>query len=309
MKIVFMGTPDFAATVLSALLGSRHEVALVFTQPDRAKDRGKKIQCSPVKEQAAVQQIPVLQPERLRDDETALAALKEAQPDIIVVAAYGQILPAAVLTLPRLGCVNVHASLLPKLRGASPIQMAIAGGEEETGVTIMQMAQGLDTGDILSARAMKIGALNAGELSDALAELGSALLLETLDKLEEGKITPVPQDESKATYAGLITKKDGQIDFSRPAAEIERKIRGFDPWPGAYCFCDGQMLKLWKAEAPGLATEEKDGTVLSAGKDGLKVACGGSVLIISELQAAGKKRMKASDYLRGHRIEAGSMLT
>ena len=308
MKTVFMGTPDFAAEVLKALYDSDNEVAMVFTQPDRAKDRGKKIQFTPVKELALVHGTAVYQPEKLRTDQAVMEELKKVSPDIIVVAAYGQILPEEVLKLPKHGCINVHASLLPKLRGASPIQMAIVTGEEETGVTIMQMEKGLDTGDMLSAESIAIGDMTAGQLHDRLAQIGGRLLIRTIKDISEGKASPVKQDDSKATYAGLISKKDGKIDFSKSPQKIERLIRGFDPWPGAFCFLDSQQIKLWKAVPCGEKTSAGDGEVISAGNEGLKIACAGDSLMITELQAPGKKRMNAGDYLRGHAVKPGTVL-
>ena len=308
MKTVFMGTPDFAAEVLKALYDSDNEVAMVFTQPDRAKDRGKKIQFTPVKELALVHGTAVYQPEKLRTDQAVMEELKKVSPEIIVVAAYGQILPEEVLKMPKHGCINVHASLLPKLRGASPIQMAIVTGEEETGVTIMQMEKGLDTGDMLSAESIAIGDMTAGQLHDRLAQIGGRLLIRTIKDISEGKASPVKQDDSKATYAGLISKKDGKIDFSKSPQKIERLIRGFDPWPGAFCFLDGQQIKLWKAVPCGEKTSAGDGEVISAGNEGLKIACGGDSLMITELQAPGKKRMNAGDYLRGHAVKPGTVL-
>lgn len=308
MKTVFMGTPDFAAEVLKALYDSDNEVAMVFTQPDRAKDRGKKIQFTPVKELALIHGTAVYQPEKLRTDQAVMEELKKVSPDIIVVAAYGQILPEEVLKMPKHGCINVHASLLPKLRGASPIQMAIVTGEEETGVTIMQMEKGLDTGDMLSAESIAIGDMTAGQLHDRLAQIGGRLLIRTIKDISEGKASPVKQDDSKATYAGLISKKDGKIDFSKSPQKIERLIRGFDPWPGAFCFLDGQQIKLWKAVPCGEKTSAGDGEVISAGNEGLKIACGGDSLMITELQAPGKKRMNAGDYLRGHAVKPGTVL-
>ena len=308
MKTVFMGTPDFAAEVLKALYDSDNEVAMVFTQPDRAKDRGKKIQFTPVKELALVHGTAVYQPEKLRTDQAVMEELKKVSPDIIVVAAYGQILPEEVLKMPKHGCINVHASLLPKLRGASPIQMAIVTGEEETGVTIMQMEKGLDTGDMLSAESIAIGDMTAGQLHDRLAQIGGRLLIRTIKDIFEGKASPVKQDDSKATYAGLISKKDGKIDFSKSPQKIERLIRGFDPWPGAFCFLDGQQIKLWEAVPCGEKTSAGDGEVISAGNEGLKIACGGDSLMITELQAPGKKRMNAGDYLRGHAVKPGTVL-
>jgi len=308
MKTVFMGTPDFAADILKSLYESDNEVALVFTQPDRAKDRGKKIQFTPVKELALNHGSTVLQPEKLKGDSSVFDELKKAAPDIIVVAAYGQFLPEEILNLPKYGCINVHASLLPKLRGASPIQMSIVTGEKETGVTIMQMAKGMDTGDILSSEAIEIGNMNGSQLHDSLADMGGRLLIKTMEKLEKGEIIPVRQDDSKATYAGLISKKDGRINFEKTPEEIERLIRGFDPWPGAFCFCGEQQIKFWKAVPSDEAAGAENGTVISAGKEGLKVACGGRILTVTELQTPGKKRMRTEDYLRGHSIAAGTVL-
>ncbi len=309
MKIVFMGTPDFAAVILQALLDAGHEICGVATQPDKAKDRGKKIQFTPVKELALAQGIPVLQPEKVRGNTTFLQTLANWQPDVCVVAAYGQILPKGVLGLPKFGCINVHASLLPKLRGASPIQQAIVTGETETGVTIMQMGEGLDTGDMLARVSLPIGRMNGGELHDALAEAGAKLLVETLPRLAAGTITPEPQDDSRASYAGMIRKQDGHIDFSKTPEEIERLIRGFDPWPGAFCEGNGKTMKFWAAEALPEKTDAAPGTVLEASDAGLRVSCGGRVLLVTEIQVPGKKRTRVGDYLRGNKIEKGTILS
>ena len=308
MKTVFMGTPDFAAIVLDYLYKSGNQVDLVFTQPDRAKDRGKKVQFTPVKELALANGTEVLQPEKVKGNEEVMKRLKESAPDIIVVAAYGQILPKEILELPKYGCINVHASLLPKLRGASPIQQAIVTGEKETGVTIMQMGVGLDTGDMISKRAIEIGDFNGSQLHDALAHIGGELLVETIDAIAKGEATATPQDDALATYAGLISKKDGKIDFNKSPEEIERLIRGFDPWPGAYCRNGEQQIKFWKAIPTDKTTEAEAGTVIKADKDGMQISCGGKVLIVTELQVPGKKRMAVADYLRGHAIEAGTVL-
>lgn len=308
MKTVFMGTPDFAATVLKYLYDSDNEVCMVFTQPDRAKDRGKKVQYTPVKELALAHGTPVLQPQKLKGDEAAMEELRKASPDIIVVAAYGQILSEEVLSLPKYGCINVHASLLPKLRGASPIQMAIVTGEKETGVTVMQMEKGLDTGNMLSSESIEIGNMTAGMLHDSLAVIGGRLLIKTMKEISEEKVKPVKQDDGKATYAGLISKKDGKIDFSKSPEEIERLIRGFDPWPGAFCYLEEEQIKFWKAVPTDEKTEAKDGCVISSDEGGLKIACGGRILTVTEIQAPGKKRMNAEDYLRGHKIEPGTLL-
>ncbi len=308
MKTVFMGTPDFAAVVLDSVVKAGHEVGYVITQPDKARDRGKKIQFTPVKEKALEYGLKVLQPEKVRGNETLLEQLREYGPDITVVVAYGQILPKDLLELPPLGCVNVHASLLPKLRGASPIQNAIVTGETVTGVTIMQMGEGLDTGDMLTKVEVEIGRMNGEQLHDALAEAGAKLLVETLPKLEAGLITPQPQDDSQSTYAGLIRKADGKIDFRKTPEEIERLIRGFDPWPGAFCDCNGTVMKLWAAEPLADTSDQEPGTVLRAGEEGLDISCGGRVLRVTEIQMPGKKRVFVKDYLRGNSIAAGTLL-
>lgn len=308
MKIIFMGTPDFAAVILQGLLASGHEVCCVVTQPDKAKDRGKKVQFTPVKALAAAHEIPVLQPEKVRGNAEFFRQLQALQADICVVAAYGQILPKEILELPRLGCVNVHASLLPKLRGASPIQQAIVSGETVTGVTIMQMGEGLDTGDMLAKVQVEIGRKNGEQLHDALAEAGAALLLETLPRLAAGSITPIPQEDSQATYAGMIRKQDGKIDFTRTPEEIERLIRGFDPWPGAFCEENGKVMKFWAAQPLNEKTDAAPGTVLEASDAGMRISCGGRVLLVTEIQVPGKKRTRVADYLRGNRIEKGTVL-
>ena len=304
MKTVFMGTPDFSAPVLSAMVTAGHEVGYVITQPDKAKNRGKKVQFTPVKELAVSHGIEVLQPVKIRQDQEVFEKLKEYHPYIIVVVAYGQIIPKEILELPKYGCVNVHASLLPKLRGASPIQHAILQGEEETGITIMQMNEGLDTGDMLAKDSLKIGDMNGEELHDALSSMGAELLIKTLPLIEEGKITPQKQDDSLSTYAGLISKQDGKIDFTKTPSEIERQIRAFDPWPGAFCgYGEGQM-KIWKAEPVSAdAGGRSPGEILSAEDTGLDVVCGDGVLRITEIQMPGKKRVAVKDYLRGNRFD------
>ena len=309
MKTVFMGTPGFAAVILKALTESRHQVAYAVTQPDKAKNRGKKIQYTPVKEIALDNGIEVLQPERVRGNEEFIQTLRECRPDIMIVAAYGQILPKEVLELPKYGCINVHASLLPKLRGAAPIQKAIIDGEKETGVTIMQMAEGLDTGDMLLKEAVEIGGMNYSQLHDRLAEMGSKLLLEALDLIEEGTARAEKQDDSLSTYAHMISKQDGKVSFEKSPEEIERLIRGFDPWPGAFCDCGEIVMKLWKAQPLDEDTRGiQPGTVISADEKGMKVACGGRALMVTEIQVPGKKRVNVGDYLKGNRIEAGTVL-
>ena len=303
-----MGTPEFAVTVLEGLLNTKHEVGLVATQPDKAKNRGKKIQYTPVKEKALEHNIKVLQPEKVRGNEEFLEELKDYRPDIIVVAAYGQILPKEVLELPKYGCVNVHASLLPRLRGAAPIQRAIIEGDEETGVTIMQMSEGLDTGDMLAKESIKIGTMNYSMLHDALAEIGARLMVHTLDLIEEGKISPEPQDASKSSYAEMVFKQEGKIDFTRQPEAVECLIRGFDPWPGAFCEYEDMVMKLWKAQPLCENTGKEPGTIIEVSARGIKIACGDGALLVSEIQIPGKKRVAVSEYLKGNQIKEGIIL-
>lgn len=308
MKIVFMGTPDFAVAPLKAIVEAGHEVGYVITQPDRAKNRGKKIQFSPVKETALTYDVKVLQPEKIKKSPETLDILRKYNPDIIVVAAYGQIIQKEILELPKYGCINVHASLLPELRGASPIQHAILQGKEKTGVTIMQMAEGLDTGDMLSKVEVEIGKMTGEQLHDALSEAGAELLVKTLPEIEEGNIKPVKQDDRLATYAGMISKADGQISFSDFPEVIERQIRAFEPWPGAFCHYENVVMKVCAAECLNQDTEAVDGTIVDVSTQGIDVACRGRILRIKEIQMPGKKRVAVSDYLRGNIIEKGSIL-
>lgn len=303
-----MGTPDFAAVILKGLIEAGHDIALCVTQPDKQKGRGKKVQYSPVKEVALEHGIRVIQPERVRVDKEFLDELNKAEPDISVVAAYGQILPVEVLEAPRFGSVNVHASLLPKLRGASPIQHAILEGDEETGVTIMQMGPGLDTGDMISKVKVKIGDSNFSELHDKLAEAGSELLIRTLRDIEDGKASFEKQDDSLSSYAPMIGKQDGHIDFTKDPSEIINKIRAFDPWPGAFAYFgeNDDAMKFWKAEPSDKETAASDaGRIIAVDADSFTVGCGGKALKVTEIQVPGKRRMSTSDYLRGHSIEKG----
>lgn len=308
MKAVFMGTPEFASVILKALCESDHEVELVVTQPDRARDRGKKIQITPVKETALSYGIPVIQPEKIKTDERTIEILEKTDPDIIVVAAYGQILPQRVLDIPRFGCVNVHASLLPELRGASPIQKAIARGDEKSGVTIMKMAAGLDTGDIITQEETDISGLTGGQLHDILADMGAGLLVKTLSLIEEGRAVYRPQDENKATYAGLISKKDGKIDFTRPPEEVERMIRAYDPWPGSFCFMGDETIKIWKAHVIDRPAQRPSGEILAVSENSIEISCGGKVLAADEIQAPGKKRLRTDEYIRGRSVKPGDIL-
>lgn len=308
MKIVFMGTPDFAVPVLEKIIKAGHEVGYVITQPDKARNRGKKIQFTPVKELALVNKIEVLQPERIKKSPETVQLLKDYEPDIIVVVAYGQIIQKEILELPKFGCVNVHASLLPKLRGASPIQHAILQGEEKTGVTIMQMGEGLDTGDMLSRVETVIGQKNCEQLHDELAQLGAELLVQTLPKIEAGQIIPEKQDDSLSTYAGMISKQDGKIDFDKAPAEIERQIRAFDPWPGAYCQYGDLQMKIWCAVCINENTDAENGTIVNVSDEGIDICCGGSILRAMEIQMPGKKRVDIKSYLRGNKIEKDTIL-
>lgn len=332
MKAVFMGTPDFAVGTLEAL-AAHHEVLAVFTQPDKPKGRGKAMQYTPVKEAAVKLEIPVYQPQKVRDA-SVLELLQQLDPEVIVVVAFGQIIPQSILDLPKYGCVNVHASLLPKYRGAAPIQWAVIDGEEYSGVTTMKMDAGLDTGDMLLKKEVKLAEdETGGSLFDKLSDVGAELLLETLDGLEKGTIEAEKQPaESPTDYAAMLTKKDGEIDWKKSAVEIERLVRGLNPWPSAYTHLEGKTLKIWKAAveetAPGEAgetsiggntsakNETKDtemensknaapGTIVNVTKHGFGIQTGNGILKIEELQLEGKKRMTADAFLRGFTLKEG----
>jgi methionyl-tRNA formyltransferase len=308
MRIVFMGTPDFASGALEALVQAGYEIAAVVTQPDKPKGRGKQMQITPVKECALSHGLPVFQPVKIKTPE-AVEELRSYQADLFVVAAFGQILSKEILDMPRFGCINIHASLLPKYRGAAPIQQAIWDGEKETGVTIMQMNEGLDTGDILTQCTVPIEDEDTGEsLFDKLAGAGAKLLIETLPLMEAGKITPVPQEESKSSYAHIIKKEMGLLDWNKPAVELERQVRALNPWPSAYTALEGKSLKIWEA-----GVEEKDsdcppGTVAEVDKDSIRVQTGRGLLVLKQIQLEGKKRMDVKAFLLGYKIEAGLQL-
>lgn len=313
MKIVFMGTPDFAAASLQAILNSKHQCQAVFTQPDKPKGRGKKIQMSAVKELALASGLPVYQPAKLRDGK-AMAVLQELAPDAIVVAAYGRILPQEILDLPRYGCINVHASILPKYRGAAPIHHAIINGEKESGVTIMQMDAGMDTGDILMLEKIKISPeMNTGDLYERLAVTGGSLLIKTLDELEKGTLSSQKQNESQATYAPMLSKEDEVIDWRQPAINLHQKIRGMNPWPGVHTMFRGQRLKIQEACIP-LSKDVKPaktwvpGEVINTSEEGLLVATGQGQILLRQVQPAGKKIMPATDFVRGYQIKEGEIL-
>ncbi len=303
MKVLFMGTPLFAVPSLEALVAAGHQVVGVFSQPDKPKNRGMKLQPTPVKVCAQVHDIPVFQPTKLRDG-AALETIRQLEPDLIVVAAYGRILPQEILDYPRLGCVNVHSSLLPKYRGAAPINWAILNGEKETGVTIMHMAPALDAGDIIAQRATPIDPDETAEaLYDRLARLGADLLAETLPRLADGTAPRTPQAEDQATLAPMLSRDLSPMDFTRPAQALHDQVRGLIPWPAATMDLNGVRCKVFATAVLGETTGKAPGSVIQADKKGLKLACGGgTVLGIQVLQAAGGKRMAAADYLRGHPV-------
>lgn len=314
MRVVFAGTPDFARSALERLHAAGFALPLVLTQPDRPAGRGMKLQPSPVKQFAAARGIPVAQPRSLRldgkypdDAAAARAALQEARPDVMVVAAYGLILPQWVLDLPRLGCLNIHASLLPRWRGAAPIHRAIEAGDTETGVTIMQMDAGLDTGDMLLAERIAIAPRDStGTLHDKLAALGARMIVEALELAACGGLRPVPQPVEGVTYAHKVEKAEAALDWSLPADAIERRIRAFDPFPGATARIAGETVKVWRAQAlmqgsGGVAP----GTVVALDASGIGVACGEGRLEITELQRAGGKRLPAAQFLRGFPLAPG----
>lgn len=310
MNIVYMGTPDFAVPPLKALVEAGYQIKGVVTQPDKPKGRGKTLLPTPVKEEAQKHDIPVYQPAKVRDPEFQ-EVLKGLQPDLIVVAAFGQIIPQTILDLPKYGCINIHASLLPKYRGAAPIQQAILDGEEVSGVTIMRMGMGLDTGDMIAKVIVPITKEETGgTLFDKLALSGADLLVETLPSIENGTAVYEKQpEESPTPYAAMITKECGRIDFGKKAVEIERLVRGLNPWPSAYTFLDGKNLKIWKCEIGEENMDEEAGTIVKTDKKGIHVACGEGTLIITELQLEGKKRMDAASFLRGYSISEGTKLS
>lgn len=302
LDIAFAGTPEFALAALDALAASPHRVVGVWTQPDRPAGRGRKLTPSPVKQRALELKLPVHQPESFKSDE-AKQALRDAKPDVMVVVAYGLILPTSVLAIPRHGCLNIHASLLPRWRGAAPIQRALLAGDTETGVSIMQMDKGLDTGAVLKEMRTPIAADDTAQtLHDRLAPLGAQALLEVLAHLLQ--IQARPQAESGVTYAEKLSKEEARLDWSRPAEELARAVRGYNPWPVAYTVHDGGPLRIWRALALAIGTSVAPGTVLAAGKDGVDVATGRGVLRIQELQPAGGRMLPAADYARG-RVLAG----
>lgn len=315
MKIIFMGTPDFSVGTLEALIAAGHEISLVVTQPDKPKGRGKAMAFSPVKETALSHGLEIYQPRKIRQPE-CIEYLKKYDADLIIVVAFGQILPKEILEMPKYGCVNVHASLLPKYRGAAPIQWAVINGEKVTGVTTMRMDEGLDTGDMILKREMELSKEETGgSLFDKLSKVGAELCVETVKELEQGTAVFTPQNHDEATHTTMIKKNFGMIDFSRSATEIEQLIRGLNPWPSAFTHLNGKMLKIWSAKV--VTSEESQlvipkaaepGTILQADKRGIVVKCGQDLLVLEKVQLEGKKRMDADAFLRGYTLDTGIVL-
>lgn len=313
MRIVFMGTPDYAAGALQALVEAGHQITAVVTQPDRPRGRGKELAFSPVKEYALSQGIEVFQPVRIKQPES-VEALKRYEADVYVVAAFGQILSAQILGMPRLGCLNIHASLLPRYRGAAPIPWAILNGDEKTGITIMQMDEGVDTGDILMQKELPIGEdETADSLYDKLTHLGAEMIVEALVLLEEGRLTPVRQKEEDATHVGKLHKDFGRIKWQEAADVIARKVRGLNSWPSAYTFFRGRRLKIWEASALSEASAQNTeqiqcGMIVGVEKDAFYVRTGDGVLKITSVQPEGKKRMHVKEFLLGYPVVQGEIL-
>lgn len=311
MKVVFMGTPDFAVGTLEAIVGAGHEVAAVVTQPDKPKGRGGVMAMSPVKECALRHGLTVLQPLKARSPEF-VDEIKAINPDVIVVVAFGQIIPSEIIHMPKYGCINVHASLLPKYRGASPIQWTVLDGCEYSGVTTMLMDEGIDTGDILETVTVKLDERETGgSLFDRLSLVGAKLLVETLDKAEAGQLHPVKQDDSQSSYVRMIDKSFGLMDFTQPVEVLERRVRALNPWPSAFTHMDEKLLKIWDATViqDNNVKAGDYGKVKTDGKTCFMVACDGGYLSVNELQLEGKKRMKVEDFLRGYSIKEGTVLS
>lgn len=311
MKVVYMGTPDFAVDTLEAIVKAGHEVALVVTQPDKAKGRGKKVCYTPVKEKALEHDLPVAQPEKVREEDF-VEKLRAIAPDVIVVVAFGQILPESILNIPQYGCINVHASLLPAYRGAAPIQWAVIDGLTESGVTTMYMEKGLDTGDIILQSKLSLAPdETGGSLFDKLAKEGAILLVKTLTMLGDGTATRTKQDDSKSSYAKMLTKDMGCLDFTKDAVILERLIRGLNPWPSAFTKIQDKTLKIYVAEVVSedvITFAAEPGTVVAVDKRSFTVRCGKGALRILNLQLEGKKRMDTSAFLLGYKIEIGMQL-
>lgn len=310
IRIVYMGTPDFAVEPLEAIIKAGYEVAAVVTQPDKQKGRGKEVKMTPVKVCALRHGIPVFQPVKIKEPE-AVAELEKYQADLFVVAAFGQLLSEEILNMPEYGCINIHASLLPAYRGAAPIQWAVLNGEKESGVTIMQMDKGLDTGDMLLKRSVELSPKETGDsLHDKLMHLGAELIVEALSKLEKGELVPEKQKDELSSYAKKLTKAMGQIDWSKDAVSLERWIRGLNSWPSAYTFFGGKTLKIWEAQVTeeNGAQKAEPGQVVSVSRESFTVACGQGALQILSLQLEGKKRVLTREFLLGYQVEPGMIL-
>lgn len=309
MKVVFMGTPDFSVPTLQKIIDAGHEVIGVVTQPDKAKGRSKALQFTPVKELAVKYDIPVYQPQRIKGNQEFYEEMKALNPDVMITVAFGQILPQEILDLPKYGCINVHASLLPKYRGSAPIQWVILDGETESGVTTMMTDIGIDTGDILLKKVVPLDEKETGgSLHDKLSVVGGDLLIETLKGVEEGTVTRIPQGETPTKYAKMLTKELGKIDFTKSAVEIERLIRGLNPWPSAYTSLHGKTLKIWDANVVDGDVNAKPGEVIRVDKTSFTVMTGDKALEIMEMQLEGKKRMMTEAFLRGYNVEKGEVL-
>ncbi|KYH29939.1 MULTISPECIES: methionyl-tRNA formyltransferase [Clostridium] len=309
MKIVFMGTPEFAVPSLQAIIDN-FEVEAVFTQPDKPKGRGKKISMSPVKELALKHNIKVYQPERLKKEPQIIEELRSIKPDFIIVVAYGQILPKEVIDIPKYACINLHASLLPKYRGAAPINWAIIKGEKKSGNTTMLMDVGLDTGDMLLKQEVTITEdMTAGELHDILMKDGAKLLVETIKGVYKGEIKPEKQNDSETCYASMLNKEMARIDWKLSSREIHNLIRGLNPWPVAYTNYESQVMKIYKSSVLDKKSEKAPGTIIYVSDKGIEVACGEGVLLIKEIQFPGKKVLKVEQYIKGNTIEEGIVLS
>lgn len=320
MKVVFMGTPDFAVGALEAIVQAGHEVTCVVTQPDKPKGRGKEVQMTPVKQCALKYDIPVFQPVKIKESE-CVEQLRSYEADVFVVAAFGQILSQEILTMPKYGCINIHASLLPKYRGSAPIQWVILDGETETGITIMQMDAGIDTGDMLLKCVVPIEAKETGEsLHDKLCEAGAKLIVEALPKIEKGELVPEKQDDAQANYVGMLKKSLGHIDWTKEAVVVDRLVRGLNSWPSAYTYYNSKTLKIWESEpidevegenvCAGCenGSDAQAGCIMKVEKDAFYVKTGKGLLKVTEVQLEGKKRMKVKDFLLGYQMSEGSLL-
>ena len=308
MTVLFMGTPDIATGCLQKLIDEKYDIIGVVTQPDKPQNRGKKLGMPPVKELALKYDIPVYQPIKARDEEF-VATLKELNPDIIVVVAFGQILPKSILDIPKFGCINVHVSLLPKYRGAAPINWVIINGEEKTGVTTMYMDEGLDTGDMILTEEFDLDdEITAGELHDKMKDRGADVLIETLKQIEKGTAHRIPQNHEEFTYAPMMNKALGEINWSKSAREIHNLVRGVNPWPSAYTTYEGSTMKVWKTEVLNETSDKEPGTILKVDKDGIRISTKDNVVLVKEIQMPGKRRVLVSEYIKGNNINTNTIL-